>query len=161
MVGLENGNEDEGIVVRTFPVDVPEDVSLVWVDKVEVDGVENNGMDGLAFNTGALDDNIDEALDSVLVAVVGPDDAVEANPEGVLAVNVNGTDGLNDGDDGDENKDDLIRPREPAPVVSLDLEVTLGTVELDSTGRSSTDGCDGAGFCWAFEPVPRSATVDK
>ncbi|KAF9306582.1 hypothetical protein BGZ74_004945 [Mortierella antarctica] len=162
MVGLENGNVDEeGIVVRAFPADVPEDVSLACVDNVEVDDVENKGVDGLAFDTGALDDSIGEALGRVLVAVVGPDDVAEAKLEGVLVVNVNGTDGLNDVDDDDENKDDLIRPGELAPIVSLGLEVTLGAVELDSASRSSTDGCGGTGFCWALELVPRSGTVDK
>ncbi|KAG0363416.1 hypothetical protein BG005_000050 [Podila minutissima] len=85
MVGLENGNVDEeGIVVRAFPADVPEDVSLACVDNVEVDDVENKGVDGLAFDTGALDDSIGEALGRVLVAVVGPDDVAEAKLEGVL-----------------------------------------------------------------------------
>lgn len=144
MVGLENGNVDEeGIVVRGFLV-VPDDVSLACVDKVAADDEENKGVEGLEFDTGALEDSTDEALGRGL-AVVGPDDAVEAKLEGVLAVNVNGTDGLIAAvdDDGDANKDDLIRPGELAPDVSLGLGGTLGVVELDAAGRSKTGSCGG------------------
>ena len=139
MVGLENGNvEEEGtVVVRGLPV-VPDDVSLVCVDKVEVDDEESKGVEGLEFDTGALDDSIDEALDRVLAVV-----AVETKLDGVLAVNVKGTDGLNAAvdDDGDVNKDDLTRPGELAPGVSLGLDTTLGAAELDAAGRFSTGGC--------------------
>lgn len=145
MVGLENGNVDEegSVVVRGFPA-VPDDVSLACVDKVEVDDEGNKGVEGLEFDTGALDDSIDEALGRVLV-VVGPDDAVVAKLDGVLAVNVNGTDGLIAAvdDDGDANKDDLIRPGELVPDVCLGLGGTLGAVELDAAGRCRTGGCGG------------------